>query len=716
MKKFLWFSTLVLLLLFAVSCSNSNSSKKDDVTPDEDSDAESVSDDDSVKDDSEKNNDDETQITPLECADFAEGLNENLIVGEGANKLERSFILRLPKEIDSDKKFPVIFIYHGFGDKAEDFEPLLKSYVNNETMPFILVVPEARSDLYNIDINSFTFSGLDWDMMNLGDGNAEADMFDAVLECLGKKWKIDEEHIHVTGFSAGAIAANSVALMRPEKVASILSYSGAYFSDEKSRDALGDIMGMMKVGDFFSWPDFAEKHTKYPQVFVFGDKEEDSWKISGIFTIHFNQMGRLGANYLTENGHDAILCEHKQDHTVAGISPENMIKFFADHPFGTEKSSYREKMPEDFAEICHFFTEADLPEEEENNDDSDLNDDETGDSEQSDDGAETDQEGTEDGDQDQEGTEDGDQENDDQDTVPENPIGCSLKEGLNKKLEVGTGDNKLERDFYLRLPEGISQDGKKFPVVFFYHPYTGSASDVDPILSEYVNNDVMPFILVVPDAKRDKFKLSMPVPTGLDWDIMNLEDGNAEAEMFDKILGCIGTKADPDHIHLAGYSAGAIAADSVALMRSEKIASVLTYSGAYFSNDANREALGPIPISEGNSIDAGSFFSWPEFEPEHNKYTQMLVFGAEGEDVWEIDHPKFSIDFNMMGQNDGRYLQKNGHGAILCNHGGGHEPENVKNDAPNLIKFFKNHPRGQEVSPYKEELPTELQEKCIFKK
>ena len=710
MKKFFAVFAVVLVFLFVAACSGGSSKKKDgedveinegdtnEVTPDED------------------------ETTAEEC-DLVDGLNTKFKVGD----LERSFILRLPEKMDAGKKFPVIFLYHGYGQDqgvdAASIEPLLKPYVNNETMPFILVVPEARSDVYSLN----NFSGLDWDMMNLSDGNAEADMFDAVLACIDKKWGVDEKHIHVTGFSAGAIAANSVALMRPEKVASIISYSGAYFSDEASRDALGELMGM-KIGDFFNWPDFAKEHNKYPQIFVFGDKEEDSWGAMG-FTIYFNKMARLGANYLTENGHEAILCEHKSGHDVDGIDPKGIVRFFADHPFGEDKSSYRDTMPEDF-KICHFFTEADLPEDEENNgdsddsdlnddediDDSDLNDDETGDSEQGDDGAETDQEGTEDGDQDQEGTEDGDQENDDQDTVPENPIGCSLKEGLNEKLEVGTGDNKLERDFYLRLPEGISQDGKKFPVVFFYHPYSASASDVDPILSGYVNNEVMPFILVVPDAKRDKFKLSMPVPTGLDWDIMNLEDGNAEAEMFDKILGCIGTKADPDHIHLAGFSAGAIAADSVAQMRDEKIASVLTYSGAYFSNDANREALGTITISEGNSIEAGSFFSWPEFELEHNKYTQMLVFGAKGKDVWENDIPKFSIDFNMMGQNDGMYLFEMGHGVIKCNHRGGHEPENVENDAPNLIKFFKNHPRGQEVSPYKEELPTELQDNCVFMK
>lgn len=376
MKKFSWLLALVLVLFFAVSCGDSKKEEKEKPDTDEISDeepaetdgdaepAETDGDAEEPADDSDK--EPAPEADPLKCEDFAEGLNENLIVGEGKNELARSFYLRLPENVDSMEKVPVIFIYHGFGDKAKYFETLLSGYVNNETMPFILVTPESRSDIFGFD--NIPPSGLDWDMMNLKDGSAEGDMFDAVLTCLEKRWNIDEKHIHVSGFSAGAITANSMGLQKADKIASILSYSGAYFSDEASRDALGDIMGM-KVGDFFSWPDFAEGHNKYPQVFVYGDKEADSWgtSIAGMFefTIYFNQMGRLGAGYLSKNGHDAILCDHGvEDHTIAGIMEKDLIKFFADHPFGTVESPYRAEMPENFAKICHFFTEEDLEEEE----------------------------------------------------------------------------------------------------------------------------------------------------------------------------------------------------------------------------------------------------------------------------------------------------------------------------------------------------------------
>lgn len=685
MKKFFLLLAAASVFLFVTACGGD--SKKDDKNTDEQTstDTDEVSDEDGEPEETDGDTEPEEDN---QCENLTEGLNENLIVGK--SKLERSFILRLPKEIDSDKKFPVIFFYHGYGDTAENVEEALNlnSYVDNETMPFILVIPEARSDKFGFDGTSLP-TGLDWDMMDLEDESAEADMFDAVLACLGKKWKIDEKHIHVSGFSAGAITANSIGLQRPEKVASVLSYSGAYFSDKDSRDALGTIMGAIKVGDFFKWPDFAEKHTKYPQVFVFGDKEKDSWGASGMFTIYFNTMGRLGANYLTENGHDAILCEHDLNHTVAGISPESMINFFAEHPFGTEVSPYREKMPEDFSKICHFFTEEDL----EGIDTGDSGDSDTGDSDTGDSDAE--------------------------------PLTCeNFKEGLNKNLIVGEGEKKLGRDFILHLPQNIDSE-TQFPVIFFYHPYTDGNVDTilaqtDSTLSPLVNNTDMPFILVLPKARTDKFSLGLP-PTGLDWDIINLNDGNAEADMFDAILECLRSKdmVDEERIHLSGFSAGAITANSIALMRSEQIASVLTYSGAYFSNEDNLDALGSIDVGNGTMVPIKTLINWPAFEENHNRYTQMFVFGEAGSDTWSVSDSmlEFTIDFNEMAQNDGRYFQEQGHGAILCNHGGGHNPQTSQDDIKALIKFFYDHPLGTDPSPYKEDMPEEFVSRhCIFNK
>ncbi|HSW61096.1 MAG TPA: hypothetical protein VLJ60_09865 [bacterium] len=365
MKKLI-FAIMIVSLVFAVSCGddkketkNDNETVTDNETTDESMTDDQVQDnevnDDAVTDEEETQDleevDEDTYIPPLTCGDFAEGMNQNFMVGEGTNELARDFILRLPSNIDSETAWPVIFLWHGYGDSATNFQSVLSSKVNNAEMPFILVVPAARADVFTFGVPP---KGLDWDMIDLSDGSAEVDMFDAVLNCIDGKWGVNADRIHVSGFSAGAITANSIALQRPEIVASVFTYSGAYFSDPESRAELGEIMGM-NVGDFFKWPDMEEIHTKYPQVFVSGGEGKDIWSTSG-FTIDFNVMANLGSSYLFGLGHDAILCNHGGTHTIAGPTTTTLLNFFKDHPFGTEVSPYRSSLPEGY-DNCEFVAE-----------------------------------------------------------------------------------------------------------------------------------------------------------------------------------------------------------------------------------------------------------------------------------------------------------------------------------------------------------------------
>jgi predicted esterase len=379
MKKII-FAVLIFSLIFAVSCGDDKKETKNDnetVTDKDETTDEFVTDDetedkevtDDVVTDEEPDTeepDEDTFVPVITCGDLAEGMNKNFIVGEGANELARDFILRLPENIDSETQWPVVFLWHGYGDTATNFQSVLSSKVNNTEMPFILVVPAARADIFTFGVPP---KGLDWDMINLSDGSAEADMFDAVLNCIDGRWGVNADRIHVSGFSAGAITANSIALLRNDIVASVFTYSGAYFSDPASREALGEIMGM-KVGDFFTWPDMEEIHTKYSQVFVSGEAEKDTWATSG-FKIDFNQMANLGSDYLTALGHDAILCNHGGAHTIAGPSTTTMLKFFKDHPFGTEVSPYRTALPEGY-ENCEFITGLDEADDNDEEDDSDA--------------------------------------------------------------------------------------------------------------------------------------------------------------------------------------------------------------------------------------------------------------------------------------------------------------------------------------------------------
>lgn len=370
---------VILFTLFIVSCGDSDKKESDDetTTDNETEDVKETSDettDEAADEVTDEEVDDETTddaVTPITCADFADGLNEGFFVGEGTNELERSFYLRLPENVDSKDNWPVVFLFHGYGDSAPNFEKLLTGKVNNSDMPFILVTPVARKDLFTFD--TIPPKGLDWDMINLTDGSAEADLFDGVLTCLEEKYGTDEDHVHVAGFSAGSITSDSIGVLRPNKVASIFTYSGAYFSNELNREDLGEIMGM-KVGDFFTWPDFEEGHNKYPQVLISGAEDKDTWGASG-FTIYFEHMAVFDANYLTEKGHNVILCNHGGSHTTAGLNSSDMITFFKDHPKGTNVSPYKDGLPEGWSDICEYRDQpVELPDNEVGDDVSEMSD------------------------------------------------------------------------------------------------------------------------------------------------------------------------------------------------------------------------------------------------------------------------------------------------------------------------------------------------------
>lgn len=292
-------------------------------------------------------------VVGVTCADLKEGENTLIVNGEESNDLTRTFLLNLPTTIDSKKGWPVIFNFHGYGDTAVNFEGLLSGYVDNTEMPFILVTPE--------DNNIALPSGVDWDILNLGNGSIEVELFDAILACIEERWGVDEDHIHLAGFSAGSITSDSIGAMRGDQIASIFTYSGAYFSDAKAKADLGSM-----AAGFITWPEMTTTN-KYVQAMMHGAEGDanctspslcDKWGGSGFF-INFNHMARFNANYLTGMGHTVIICDHNGGHTNLGLSSAQMLEFFRDHPRGTTVSPYATNWPENYPEYCKLMTEPD---------------------------------------------------------------------------------------------------------------------------------------------------------------------------------------------------------------------------------------------------------------------------------------------------------------------------------------------------------------------
>jgi predicted esterase len=278
--------------------------------------------------DANDSNPDQDSYDP-KCESLQSNWNNNFIVdGE-----PRKFILTLPKNVETKGAWPVVFNWHGYGDTASNMKYFLYSDVNTAGFSFILVTPE--------DTGLMPVAGMDWDILTVAETNREARLFDEIIKCLNQKWGIDYSHIHSIGFSAGAIATDMLGVLRGDMLASSVSYSGAYFSNDKNANA------------FTSWVSF-QGTNPYTQIILHGG-QSDSYNAI-VTVLQFNEMAESDASYLNSLGHDVIICNHSGGHSIPkGWYPQNIgiIDFFKSHPKGIAGSPWvHESLPSFLPDTC----------------------------------------------------------------------------------------------------------------------------------------------------------------------------------------------------------------------------------------------------------------------------------------------------------------------------------------------------------------------------
>ena len=272
------------------------------------------------------------------CAALVDGWNYNFPV-DGA---QRSFILTLPTGVDDGGPWPVIFNWHGMGMTADQMEPFIGYYVNNEVMPYIGVTPE--------DTNITPPFGMDWDNLLVNDPNKEIRLYDEILECIDQRWGVNRNHIHTMGFSAGAFMSDLLGTMRGEEIASIAAFSGGYINNPENTDDVPPLLS-----GYFGWPDHDVSH-RYVQFIAHGDVTDTYGPILG-YSLKFNEFAASDTQFLNERGHDIILCNHGGGHDIpASMQNFAVVRFFADHPFQVEDSRYAtEGLPSEFPNFCDFY-------------------------------------------------------------------------------------------------------------------------------------------------------------------------------------------------------------------------------------------------------------------------------------------------------------------------------------------------------------------------
>lgn len=206
------------------------------------------------------------------------------------DKDKREYRLVVPKTVDLKTPAPLVIAFHGFLIDSKDLMPVYTKL--NETAEkhrFILVYPNALDRSWGLSAPKIA---------------KDLAFFDALLEDLSKKYKIDSRRVYLTGMSNGGYFAHLVAKERSTTIAAVACHSGA--------------LGLQTLGGI-------KAERKFPVMIIHGDKDN-------ILPVAFARENR---DKYKKEGHEVNYIEVRgMAHgwaTEIGVN-EKMWAFFNRHP------------------------------------------------------------------------------------------------------------------------------------------------------------------------------------------------------------------------------------------------------------------------------------------------------------------------------------------------------------------------------------------------
>jgi polyhydroxybutyrate depolymerase len=163
--------------------------------------------------------------------------NESLVLGAGANKTTRTFIVHVPTGFDGKSKVPVVFMLHGAGGSGEGAIPETGWDAKSDREGFIAVFPDGTTAHPLLPARFLTNPRL-W---NDGSGRGaigvehvdDLGFISAMIDFLEAAYDADPARIYCTGFSNGASMTFSVGLNLSNRIAAIAPVAGHLWEREK---------------------------------------------------------------------------------------------------------------------------------------------------------------------------------------------------------------------------------------------------------------------------------------------------------------------------------------------------------------------------------------------------------------------------------------------------------------------------------------------------
>ncbi|MEZ4402174.1 MAG: hypothetical protein R3B06_19260 [Kofleriaceae bacterium] len=166
-----------------------------------------------------------------------------------------------------------------------------------------------------------------WFIVNQSSRQDDFLVADEVMACLAQAGRIDTDHVHSMGMSAGGLQTTGMTFLRGSYIASVATYSGG-------------------VPAIFNPPPLAPDNKSAALIFFGGPTDN-------VFNVDFQDAAMRFATLLTAEGHYAELCNHNMGHMIPRDAAPSVAQFFADNGFGDWPSPYvANGLPASFPAYC----------------------------------------------------------------------------------------------------------------------------------------------------------------------------------------------------------------------------------------------------------------------------------------------------------------------------------------------------------------------------
>lgn len=135
-------------------------------------------------------------------------------------EMERSYVLRVPKQYDNKTKLPLVILLHGWTSNANQVEVYTQFGAKADKEGFILVSPDGT---IGIGKNRGWNSGI----LNLGGADADdVALTETLIDSLEKDMYVDDKRVFVAGHSNGAMMAYQLGGKLGSRIAAIAVVAG----------------------------------------------------------------------------------------------------------------------------------------------------------------------------------------------------------------------------------------------------------------------------------------------------------------------------------------------------------------------------------------------------------------------------------------------------------------------------------------------------------